>query len=65
VLWTAAGPLDVWYESLGGPLEVWRRWARNVTGEPVAGGHFSPEQNPDATVKALRAFLGGEAAGSA
>jgi hypothetical protein len=36
-----------------------------VTGEPVAGGHFFPEQNPDATVPALRAFLGGELAGDA
>jgi haloacetate dehalogenase len=65
VLWAAAGPLDIWYESLGGPLDIWRRWAGNVTGEPVAGGHFFPEQNPDATVPALRAFLGGELAGDA
>jgi haloacetate dehalogenase len=59
-----AGPPDVWYESLGGPTGIWRRWAGNVTGEPVAGGHFFPERNPDATVTAVRAFLRGEAAGS-
>jgi haloacetate dehalogenase len=58
VLWAAAGPLDQWYEDVGGPVGIWRRWARDVAGEPVAGGHFFPEQNPGDTITALLAFLG-------
>jgi haloacetate dehalogenase len=57
VLWAAGGPLDSWYEEAGGPLGIWRAWATQVTGEPIAGGHFFPEQNPAATHAALRAFL--------
>lgn len=56
-LWAAAGPLDSWYVDAGGPLGIWRAWAPDVTGEPLAGGHFFPEENPHATVEALRAFL--------
>jgi haloacetate dehalogenase len=32
-------------------------WTRDVTGKPLPGGHFFPEQNPDDTVAALEAFL--------
>jgi len=55
VLWAASGPLDVWYEDIGGPLAVWRAWAQEVVGRPLAGGHFFPEQNPQDTVSALQA----------
>jgi haloacetate dehalogenase len=57
VLWAASGPLDVWYEDVGGPVGVWRAWAREVAGQPLAGGHFFPEQNPVDTLSALRAFV--------
>jgi haloacetate dehalogenase len=57
VLWAASGPLDAWYEDAGGPLGIWRRWAHDVTGEALHGGHFFPEQDPEDTVAALRAFL--------
>ena len=57
VLWAASGPLDLWYEDLGGPVGIWRGWATDVAGEPIAGGHFFPEQNPEDTLSALRAFL--------
>lgn len=57
VLWAASGPLDSWYEHTGGPLGIWRSWATDVTGEAVPGGHFFPEENPDATLGALSAFL--------
>jgi haloacetate dehalogenase len=53
VLWGGRG--------LGGgdasTLDVWRRWAHNVQGQPIAGGHFLPEENPEATLEALLAFL--------
>jgi haloacetate dehalogenase len=57
VLWARSGPLDVWYEDAGGPLAIWRAWATDVTGQPLDGGHFFPEQNPGETIAALRAFL--------
>jgi haloacetate dehalogenase len=57
VLWAASGPLDLWYDDIGGPLAVWRAWARDATGKALAGGHFFPEQNPQDTLAALQAFL--------
>lgn len=57
VLWAAPGPLDVWYEDIGGPVGVWRVWAQEVEGRPLPGGHFFPEQNPKDTLSALQAFL--------
>jgi haloacetate dehalogenase len=39
------------------PLEIWRQWARDVRGRAIAGGHFLPEENPQATLDALRDFL--------
>jgi haloacetate dehalogenase len=57
VLWAAGGPLDLWYEDVGGPIGIWRTWTREVTGKPLPGGHFFPEQNPDDTVAALGPFL--------
>jgi len=56
-LWAASGPLDVWYEDVGGPISIWRAWAADVTGKPLRGGHFFPEQNPEDTGAALQAFL--------
>ena len=57
VLWAEHGPLDEWYTDAGGPLGIWARWATDVSGQPIAGGHFFPEQNPDATLLALHQFL--------
>jgi haloacetate dehalogenase len=56
-LWSANGPLDTWYTDAGGPLSVWRCWARDVRGRSIAGGHFFPEQNPVETAEELRAFF--------
>jgi haloacetate dehalogenase len=58
-LWSRGGGLDRWYESVGGPLGIWRQWAPQVTGRPITGGHFFPEQNPDDTIAALLAFFSG------
>jgi haloacetate dehalogenase len=38
-------------------LAVWREHADNVTGEAIASGHFLPEEAPDDTYRALRAFF--------
>jgi haloacetate dehalogenase len=41
------------------PLDTWKTWASNVTGAPIESGHFMPEENPDATAKALLGFFAG------
>ena len=41
----------------GNPLEVWKKWATNVQGAPIESGHFLPEENPDATAKAMLSFF--------
>jgi haloacetate dehalogenase len=53
VLWGETGPvgrLD--------PLAVWREWADDVRGGPVACGHHIPEEAPEETIAELRAFFG-------
>jgi haloacetate dehalogenase len=57
VLWSAGSPLDTWYAEAGGPLGIWRQWAADVTGRPMAGGHFFPEQNATETIAELHAFF--------
>lgn len=56
-LWARDTALDHWYEDAGGPLGIWRRWADDVRGEAVPGGHFFPEVRPDETAARLQAFL--------
>jgi haloacetate dehalogenase len=56
-LWSAAGPLGSWYEDEGGPLAAWRPLAPEITGHPVPGGHFFPEEHPHETAAALADFF--------
>jgi haloacetate dehalogenase len=52
VLWGGTGPvgrLD--------PLGVWAEWADDVRGEAIDCGHHIPEEAPEETIAALRAFL--------
>jgi haloacetate dehalogenase len=51
-LWGAAG-----IPSGSGPLDIWRDWAKDVSGHPVDSGHFVAEENPDATAAGLVAFF--------
>ncbi|HEY1323900.1 MAG TPA: alpha/beta hydrolase [Streptosporangiaceae bacterium] len=57
ILWSAGGPLDVWYTAAGGPLALWHGWAGDVRGHAVEAGHFFPEELPDQTAAELRHFL--------
>ena len=41
-----------------GTIDAWRRWAGDVHGGPLPGGHFVPEEAPAQLVGSLRAFLG-------
>ncbi len=56
-LWAAGGPLDTFYAQDGGALGIWRRWADNVQGQAMKGGHFFPEENPTETAEILSKFL--------
>jgi haloacetate dehalogenase len=59
ILWSRDGPLDRWYENRGGPLGIWRQWARTVSGTALDGGHFFPESNSKETIALLAPFLRG------
>ena len=52
-LWSAAGPVEAWYQ----PLEVWREWADHVEGRAIGGGHFLPEESPSEVADELLRFL--------
>jgi haloacetate dehalogenase len=56
-LWGKGGPLDSCYQDSGGPLGIWRDWANDVSGGPIAGGHFFPEHNPAETLAELHRFF--------
>lgn len=56
-LWSAQGALSHWYEEEGGPLALWQSYADQVTGTAIDGGHFFPEENPQATAAALEKFF--------
>ena len=45
------------------PLEIWRQsFAPQAEGQAIASGHFLPEENPQATLAALKPFLARAAA---
>ncbi len=56
-LWSGAGALNHWYDADGGPLALWRAWARNVHGFALSAGHFFPEEMPEQTADLLTDFL--------
>lgn len=39
------------------PLEAWQGFAPQAEGQAIDGGHFLPEENPDAVLAALRGWL--------
>lgn len=41
------------------PLDVWKRWATNVSGVAINSGHFMAEEAPDETLGAMLPFLQG------
>ncbi|HEX8101612.1 MAG TPA: alpha/beta hydrolase [Solirubrobacteraceae bacterium] len=56
VLWAGRGGLPRFY---GDPLDVWRPWAPDVTGQAIDASHFLAEDRPEETAEVLRAFLTG------
>jgi haloacetate dehalogenase len=53
-LWSHTGAVARWHE----PLAVWKAWADDVQGEPIAAGHFLAEEAPEETLRHLIPFLG-------
>ena len=53
-LWGGKGHVGQWYDV----LEVWRAWADGVEGQAIDCGHYLAEEAPEATLAALRPFLG-------
>ncbi len=45
-LWASAGRRIHSTQQNGGALGIWKKWADNVQGRAVKGGHFFPEENP-------------------
>jgi haloacetate dehalogenase len=43
------------------PLDTWGEWASDVRGFAIDCGHYLPEENPQATAKALLEFFGNTA----
>ena len=41
------------------PTAIWRRWARDVRGQALPGGHLQPEDSPAEVLSALAPFLAG------
>jgi haloacetate dehalogenase len=58
-LWSTKGGLDKWYRDAGGPLQLWREWADDVTGYGLNGGHFFPEEKPEEVASVLSGFFEG------
>ena len=52
-LWGGKGAMDRLYDVIG----TWRERASNVTGKPLPGGHWLPEQLPQEVTAELLAFL--------
>ena len=52
-LWGEHGAVHRLFDTLA----VWRERAANVSGKPLPGRHFLPEEIPDETLGALRTFL--------
>ena len=53
VLWGKKGTVEELYN----PIEVWKNWADNVSGEALECGHFLPEEKPKETYQYIIDFF--------
>lgn len=53
VLWSKEGLPS----RMGDPLMIWKKWADNVIGTSLHGGHFLMEENPEEVFRQLSAFF--------
>jgi len=54
--------LCLWVEhgfaaQFGDPIAIWKRWADDVRGHAISGGHFMMEESPQAIAAALETFV--------
>jgi haloacetate dehalogenase len=54
-LWSTKDDL---VDTVGDPLEIWRRWAKNVQGFGIESGHHVAEENPVDLAAAISRFIG-------
>jgi haloacetate dehalogenase len=54
MLWATRDDMERLY---GDPVAIWRRWADDVRGAPIASGHHMAEEAPDELAAALTGFL--------
>jgi haloacetate dehalogenase len=52
-LWAEHGAMHPLFDV----LDTWKERASNVSGKPLPGGHFLPEESPEAVLHELRGFL--------
>ena len=53
ILWGKKGTVEELYD----PIEVWKKWAKNVQGFSLDCGHFIPEERPEETVDYIKNFI--------
>jgi haloacetate dehalogenase len=53
VLWGTRSAIGRFFQ----PLDTWRDLVASPRGEAIDSGHFIPEENPEETLRALRAFF--------
>lgn len=53
-LWTLRDDLERLH---GNPVDIWRPWAKHVTGYGLESGHHVAEENPAALAEAVKSFL--------
>jgi len=53
ILWGKKGTVEELYN----PIEVWKKWAKNVQGFSIDCGHFIPEERPEETVNYIKNFI--------
>jgi len=54
--------LCLWVEhgfaaQFGDPIEIWKRWASDVKGQSIGGGHFMMEESPEVIAAAIESFV--------
>ena len=53
ILWGKKGTVEELYD----PIEVWKKWAKNVQGFSLDCGHFIPEERPEETIDYIKNFI--------
>ncbi len=55
--WWSGPPATTFERLYGDPAAIWRGWAGDVKGLPIASGHHIAEETPSELAAALAGFL--------